>query len=98
MHFSLLIPKRSFCEAVNWESASWCALDGKRQTATSAKTLSIFEGAYQGGRPTTCLLRRVLRRVLETSFEKVLIRVLRRHLAVGFRERKGSEKGSWKGF
>ena len=33
-------------------------------------------------------------RVLETAFEKVLRRVLRRCLAVGFRGRKGSEKGS----
>ena len=40
------------------------------------------------------VLRRVLRRVLETAFEKVLRRVLRRYLAVGFRGRKGSEKGS----
>ena len=34
------------------------------------------------------------RRVLETAFEKVLRRVLRRCLGVGFRGRKGSEKGS----
>ena len=41
------------------------------------------------------LLRRVLGRVLETAFEKVLIRrVLRRRLAVGFNGTKGSEKGS----
>ena len=45
---------------------------------------------------TTRLLRRVLRRVFETAFEKVLRRVLRRCLAVGFRGRKGSEKGSLK--
>ena len=39
------------------------------------------------------LLRRVLtRRVLETAFEKVLRRVLRRCLAVGFNGKKGSEK------
>ena len=41
------------------------------------------------------LLRRVLRRVLETAFEKVLRRVLRRRLAVGFKGKKGSEKGSY---
>ena len=40
------------------------------------------------------ILRRVLRRVLETAVEEVLRRVLRRCLAVGFRGRKGSEKGS----
>ena len=40
------------------------------------------------------LLRRVLRRVLEIALEKVLRRVLRRCLAVGFRGRKGCEKGS----
>ena len=34
-----------------------------------------------------------LRRVLETAFEKVLRRVLGRCLAVGFRAKKGSEKG-----
>ena len=50
--------------------------------------------AHQRGRATTRLLRRVLRRVLETAFEKVLRRVPRRCLAVGFRGRKGSEKGS----
>ena len=43
-------------------------------------------------------LRRVLRRVLDTAFEKVLRRVLRRCLAVGFRGKKGSETGSWKRF
>ena len=43
-------------------------------------------------------LRRVLRRVLETTFKKVLRRVLRRCLDVGFRGRKGSEKGFLKGF
>ena len=31
---------------------------------------------------------------LETAFEKVLRRVLRRYLAVGFRGTKGFEKGS----
>ena len=35
-----------------------------------------------------------IRRVLETAFEKVLRRVLRRSLAVGFNGKKGSEKGS----
>ena len=45
----------------------------------------------------TRLLRRVLRRVLEIAFEKVLRRVLRRRLAVGFRGRKGSEKGFLEG-
>ena len=41
------------------------------------------------------LLRRVLRRVFETAFRKgVLGRVLRRCLAAGFNERKGSEEGS----
>ena len=39
------------------------------------------------------LLRRVLRR-LETAFEKVLRRDLRRCLAVGFKGEKGSKKGS----
>ena len=39
-------------------------------------------------------LRRVLRRVLETAFEKVPRRVLRRCLAVWFTRRKGDEKGS----
>ena len=38
--------------------------------------------------------RTLLRRVLETAFEKVLRRVLRRCLAVGFNGKKGSEKGS----
>ena len=38
--------------------------------------------------------RTLLRRVLETAFEKVLGRVLRRCLAVCFTRRKGSEKGS----
>ena len=45
---------------------------------------------------TTRRLRRVLLRVFETGLEKVLRRVLRRCLAVGFRGKKGSEKGSWK--
>ena len=40
------------------------------------------------------LLRRVLRRGLEIAFEKLVRRVLRRCLAVGFRGKKGSEKGS----
>ena len=40
------------------------------------------------------LLRRVLRRVLEIAFVKVLRRVLRRGSAVCFTRRKGSEKGS----
>ena len=39
------------------------------------------------------LLRWVLTRVLETGFEKVLGRVLRRCLAVGLNGKKGSEKG-----
>ena len=55
------------------------------QTPYFAQTLS-FMGVRR--------VRRVLRRVLETAFEKVLRRVLRRCLAVGFRGRKGSEKGS----
>ena len=38
--------------------------------------------------------RRVLRRVLMTAFEKILRRILRRCLAVGFNGKKGSEKGS----
>ena len=46
-------------------------------------------GRTPRGRATTCLLRRALRRVLETAFEKVLRRDLRRCLAVGFRGRKG---------
>ena len=33
-------------------------------------------------------------KVLEAAFEKVLRRVLRRCLAVGFKGRKGSKKGS----
>ena len=47
------------------------------------------------------LLRRVLRRVLETAFEKVLRRVLRRCLAVGFNGvlrrvlRRGSKNGAF---
>ena len=53
-----------------------------------------FLGAHQRGRATTRLLRRVLRRVLKTAFEKVLKGVLRRCLVVGFRGRRGSEKGS----
>ena len=36
----------------------------------------------------------LLRRVLEIAFEKVLRRVLRRCLAVGFRGKKGCDKGS----
>ena len=47
----------------------------------------------KGGLATTRLLRRVLRRVLDTAFEKVPRRVLRRCLAVGFRGKKGSMKG-----
>ena len=43
-------------------------------------------------------LRRVLRRVLESASDKVLTRVLRRCVALGFRGRKGSEEGSQKGF
>ena len=38
--------------------------------------------------------RRVLRRVLEIAFEKVLRRALRRCLVMGFNGKKGSEKGS----
>ena len=57
-----------------------------------------YEVAFLGRTPTgSCdntLLRRVLRRVLETAFEKVLRRVLRRRLAMGFKGRKGSKKGS----
>ena len=48
----------------------------------------------KGDHAITRLPRRVLRRFLKTSFEKVLRRVLRRCLAVGFRGRNGSEKGS----
>ena len=51
-------------------------------------------GRTSRGHALTRLLRRVLRRVLETAFEKVLRRVLTRCLAMGFRGRKGSEKGS----
>ena len=61
------------------------------------QTLSQFLGNRahtKGVGATTRLLGRVLRRVLETAFEKVLRRVLRRRLAVGFRGRKGSKKGS----
>ena len=39
-----------------------------------------------------------LRNVLETAFEKVLRRVLRRCLTLGFRGRQASEKGQEKGF
>ena len=53
-----------------------------------------FIGRKPGGHAITRLLRRILRRVLETAFGKVLRRVLRMCLAVGFRGRKGSEKGS----
>ena len=35
-----------------------------------------------------------IRRILEPAFEKVLRRVLRRCLAVGFNGKKGSKKGS----
>ena len=48
----------------------------------------------KGGVQKRTLLRRVLRRVCETAFEKVPRRVLRRCLAVGFNGKKGSEKGS----
>ena len=41
--------------------------------------------------------RTLLRRVLEIAHEKVLRRVLRRCLAVGFNGKKCSEKGSQKG-
>ena len=51
-------------------------------------------GRTPRGSCVNTLLRRVLRRVLETAFEKVLRRVLRRCLAVGFKGRKGSKKGS----
>ena len=54
----------------------------------------IIQGTHQGGRAATRLLRRVLRRVLETAATRLLRRVLRRILVVGFRERKGSERGS----
>ena len=43
------------------------------------------------------LLIRVLRRVLEIAFEKVLRRAFRRYLPVDFHGRKGSGKGSKKG-
>ena len=54
----------------------------------------LFRPILPGVVQQRALLRRVLRRVLETAFEKVLGRVLRMCPAVGFRGKKGSEKGS----
>ena len=59
------------------------------------------EGADVGCAPKgSCdntLIRTVLRKDLDTAFGKVPMRVLRSRLAVDFRGRKGSEKGSLKG-
>ena len=57
-------------------------------------TFILSIGRTPRGSCDNTLLRRVLRRVLETAFEKVLRRVLRRCLAVGFKGREGSKKGS----
>ena len=67
-----------------------------QQSPSGNRPLGGTTSAHQGDCATTRLLRRVLRRVLETEFEKVLVlrRVLRRCLAMGIRGRKGSEKGS----
>ena len=66
----------------------------RREANTKVGLNGKLQGTHQGSRATTRLLRRVAGRVLEIAFEKVLRRVLRRWLAVGFRGRKGSEKGS----
>ena len=63
-----------------------CSVSCEHMRLSASSTL----GRTLRGRATTCLL---LRRVLETAFEKVLRRVLR-CLAVGFKGRKGLEKGS----
>ena len=52
------------------------------------------KGADQGDRATTPLLGRILRRVLETAFEKVIRRFLRRCPSKDFGGRGGPEKGS----
>ena len=61
-----------------------------------SKSKSIFGGSLkitlQNKKPAMYLKRFSGSRVLETAFEKVLRRILRRCLAVGFRGRQGSEK------
>ena len=74
------------CDSI---SKGYCAIWGGI-SHWAAKLL----GCTPRGRATTRLLRMVLRRVLEIVSENVLRRLPRRLLAVGFRGRKGSEKGS----
>ena len=56
-------------------------------------SLPLVCSRTKGGLQQCTLLIRVLRRVLEIAFEKVLRSVARRCRAVGFNAKKGSEKG-----
>ena len=67
-----------------------CVIESER--ATGVEKVSFREVALE-----KALFEGTLRGILETAFEKVPRRVLRSCLAVGFRGRKGSEKGSQKG-